>query len=314
MNKEERMHRLMGDIDDDLVVDAARKPIRKAVWIPAVAAAACVALTVGLWQGGVFDPAAIPVEPSEGVAVTEPSEEAAVTEPSEKTEPSKTETTKTTTKTKPYTLISGEDNTSGFASEAIPSLKDRLVSPALEEKMKEYRDVNAVFQVAVSLAATIEDWDECNTFIETDEEYQSLLKQYKEAKTAEKKAGDRLHESRVNNEDSEIQAALLEEFRKVEKTANDLSHKLHILEQKLIEKIMASLEEERISCAAKYGKMEPISGCGYGYGYGIGYYDDHAGYYMELTADAINELADRGGYVFCLATIPNDTIGDMWCE
>ncbi len=41
--------------------------IRKAVWVPAVAAAACVALAVGLWQGGVFDPAPIPVEtPDEG--------------------------------------------------------------------------------------------------------------------------------------------------------------------------------------------------------------------------------------------------------
>lgn len=69
MTKEERLHHLFGDIDDELVADATRKPVRKAVWVPLVAAAACVALTVGLWQGGVFAPTA-PIDsaspPSQG--------------------------------------------------------------------------------------------------------------------------------------------------------------------------------------------------------------------------------------------------------
>lgn len=49
MKKEERLHRLMGDIDDDLVADAAAKPIPLKVWLPRVTAAvAAVALTVGI--------------------------------------------------------------------------------------------------------------------------------------------------------------------------------------------------------------------------------------------------------------------------
>ncbi len=49
MKKEERLHRLMGDIDDDLVADAAAKPIPLKVWLPRVTAAvAAVALTVGV--------------------------------------------------------------------------------------------------------------------------------------------------------------------------------------------------------------------------------------------------------------------------
>ena len=49
MKKEERLHRLMGEIDDDLVADAAAKPIPLKVWLPRVTAAvAAVALTVGL--------------------------------------------------------------------------------------------------------------------------------------------------------------------------------------------------------------------------------------------------------------------------
>ena len=49
MKKEERLNRLFGDIDDDLVADAAAKPIPLKVWLPRVTAAvAAVALTVGL--------------------------------------------------------------------------------------------------------------------------------------------------------------------------------------------------------------------------------------------------------------------------
>ena len=49
MKKEERLHRLFGDIDDNLVADAATRPIPLKVWLPRVTAAvAAVALVVGL--------------------------------------------------------------------------------------------------------------------------------------------------------------------------------------------------------------------------------------------------------------------------
>ena len=49
MKKEERLNRLFGDIDDDLVADAAPSPIPLKVWLPRVtASAAAVALVVGL--------------------------------------------------------------------------------------------------------------------------------------------------------------------------------------------------------------------------------------------------------------------------
>ena len=66
-------------------------------------------------------------------------------------------------------------------------------------------------------------------------------------------------------------------------------------EWEVIHDHVASRNEERISYAAKYSKTEPIRNyCEYPAG---GY-----GCYMELTADAINELADRGGYDFFLAS------------
>ena len=49
MKKEERLNRLFGDIDDDLVAGAAARPIPLRVWLPRVTAAvAAVALVVGL--------------------------------------------------------------------------------------------------------------------------------------------------------------------------------------------------------------------------------------------------------------------------
>lgn len=262
MKKEERLYRLLGDIDDDLVADATRK----GVWMPLVAAAACVALTIGLWQGGVFTPAHSPLEtPDESTATEE------ITEP--------------------YILVGGEENSDPMDNDRIPTLNDRLVSPALEEKMKEYRDVNAVFQVIAFCAHTVEDDDERYAFIKANEEYQSLLKQYKKARKAEKSAGDHLHESRVNNNAPAIQATLTDEYLKAKKTFDDLSYKLNRLREELSKQYYDALEKERILYAAKYSKTEPI--------YGYGRFGN--GYYMELTADAINELADRGGYYLYLA-------------
>lgn len=231
MKKEERLHRLLGDIDDDLVANAARKPIRKAVWVPAVAAAACVALTVGLWQGGVFSPAEIPVETPD------------------------VSTTGETTES--YILVGGEEDSDSMQNDTS---NHRPISSALKEKIQEYRDVNAVFQVVVFSDYTDKDADELENYRKSDKKYQTLYKQYMEASTMAER----------------------------EKIYNDY---LSPYSYELWEKYIDMLEKERISYAAKYSKTEPI----YGYGrFGTGYY-------MELTADDISELAKRGGYIFKLA-------------
>lgn len=134
MKKEERLHRLLGDIDDDLVADAARKPIRKAVWVPAVAAAACVALTVGLWQGGVFDPAEIPVEtPDESTTTTaeptEPSKDATTTT-AEPTEPSKADPSKTAATTTEKPTEPSKDTTTTPAKPINPSKNETTKTTA----------------------------------------------------------------------------------------------------------------------------------------------------------------------------------------
>ena len=161
MNKEERLHRLFGDIDDELVADAARKPIRKAVWVPAVAAAACVALTVGLWQGGVFDPAPIPVEtPDVSSTTAEATEPSKKTEPSKTTakhtDPSKTEPTKTTepSKTTKPIIINGKkvvfaDESSGFIPNSRPN--GGYLHGTVKEKMEQYKGQDVLYAVIVEV-------------------------------------------------------------------------------------------------------------------------------------------------------------------
>ena len=317
MKKEERLHRLFGDIDDGLVAEATRRPVRKAVWVPIVAAAACVALTVGLWQRGVFSPADISVEtpdestttevtePTDTTAVTDPTD--VVTDPTDTTADTTTTTTEkstttekpttgstakptTTTTTEPYILVGGEDDLSSSphdSSDGYPSLKRRFISPTLEEKMKEYCDVNAVFQVGVMSAYTIEDDKEISNFLKTDEEYQSLKKQRKAASEAYKEAKKHYEDCEYPDDDPRRED--------LKRKMNELRNELRDLLVKIADydyKIVRNRMEERLSYAAQYSITEPVSGFGL----------QGKGYYMQLTADAINELADRGGYDFFLAS------------
>ena len=86
--KHMKLFRALGEIDPKYVDEATRHSVSKRVWMPVAAAAACVALAVGLWQGGVFAPAQLPVEPpTEGstTEVNEPTDTDVVTDPTDTT-------------------------------------------------------------------------------------------------------------------------------------------------------------------------------------------------------------------------------------
>ncbi len=167
MTKEERLHQIFGDIDDDLVADATHKPTHKRIWMPLIAAATCVALTVGLWQGGVFDPATPPV--------TEPGEEPSATEPSED---STATTTPTTTKSK--LLITADAPDRSDSSEMIDAeiewpTKENAFTPLLKEKMEQYQDANATFAVIVQLDVPYARYEEFKKrYSESNEELRRL--------------------------------------------------------------------------------------------------------------------------------------------
>lgn len=275
---------------------------------PLTAAAACAAvLGVALYLGG-NTPDDLPVLPPVGnedttttTEVTEATDSTAkpTTKDTTTTTTAKPTTTTTaekttTTTTAPYILVGGEDDYEGSPSENIPSLKDRLVSPALEEKMKEYRDVNAVYQVVIFFKLCMEDEDAIDKLIEADEEYQSLEKQYKEARKALKEANKREDDCEYPYDDPR-KAALTQERIDAEKKKCEISCEMGDLRHELFKKFVKNLKQERFEYAAQFSKTEPIKDYCQG---GDGSY----GCYMELTADAINELIDRGGYDLFLAS------------
>ena len=276
---------------------------------PVTAAAACVAvLGVALYLGG-NTPDDLPVLPPVGNedTTTEVTESTTTTtERAEKTTSKATATTvkpttttvkpttTTTTTTAPYILVGGEDDYEGSQSENIPSLKDRLVSPALEEKMKEYHDVNAVYQVVIFFKLCMEDEDAIDKLIEADEEYQSIEKQYEAARKALKEADKRFDDCEYPYTDPR-KAALWEERNEAEKKRCEISCEMYDLNYELFKRFVKNLKQERFEYAAQFSKTEPIKDyCQGG--------DGNYGCYMELTADAINKLIDRGGYDLFLAS------------
>ena len=165
--KNGKLFRAIGDIDPRYVEEAARgKAVpflrRKAVWMPLVAAAACVALTVGLWQGGVFDPAEIPVEaPNEGATTTTVN----TTVPADTTVDTTTTTTAKPTTTQAAVLITADEPDRSDMREVTdadmkwPS-KGNACTPLLKEKMEQYRGTNATFAVIVTPAISYAKYEE----------------------------------------------------------------------------------------------------------------------------------------------------------
>ena len=283
--------RLLERRDSYVAVQAAKRKRIMQVALPMSGGLLAALLCVGLWQGGAFAPAQLPVEaPNEGTTTE-------ATEPTDTTADTTTTTTAkptTPTTTEPYILVGGEDDYEGSQSENIPSLKDRLVSPALEEKMKEYHDVNAVYQVVIFFKLCMEDEDAIDKLIEADEEYQSIEKQYEAARKALKEADKRFDDCEYPEGDPR-QYALWEERNEAEKKKCEISCEMGDLRYELFKRFVKNLKQERFEYAAQFSKTEPIKDYCQG---GNGSY----GCYMELTADAINKLIDRGGYDLFLAS------------
>ena len=302
--------RLLERRDRYVAAQAAKRKRLMRVALPAGGGLLVTLLCVGLWQGGAFENTP-PVTDGSGQGTTVPAAPTTATGDSAPTDadgttiegadtttakPTTTTTTETaTTTTEPYILVGGEDDfTFGSDnSDGYPSLKRRFISPTLEEKMKEYCDVNAVFQVGVMSAYTIEDDKEISNFLKTNEEFQSFKKQRKAASEAYKEAKKHYEDCEYPDDDPRRED--------LKRKMNELSNERSDLLEKIVDyyyKIVRNRMEERLSYAAQYSITEPVSG------FGI----NGNGYYMQLTADAINELADRGGYEFYLASDPEEIV------
>ena len=154
-----------------------------------ITSAACVALTVGLWQGGVFDPATPPVDmPGDTTSTAEPTKDTTestetptttTTEPNETTKPTEsgktsksttkkstessktkktTESTKTTVTTIDGKMVVFADEPSELFSAARPS--GGYLHGTVKDKMELYKGQDVLYAVIVEVLYTQSDFDE----------------------------------------------------------------------------------------------------------------------------------------------------------
>ena len=202
------------------------------------------------------------------------------------TAPTQSKPQPTTTPTVPQKIVitADEPDVYGDASpDGILSLYKKYISPALQEKMKLHSSDNVVFSVIVELPITVEDY---NSFSSTDEE---LLRLEKERDIASQEFEDALEQYGWTEDVREMQ-------KKLQRIASEWEYLLHeltmeyllgVLDQRINE--LTHLSENAPIPISTDTRFKPL----------FAFNADYA-FFMELTADEINELAERGGYVIRL--------------
>ena len=263
---------------------------------------------------------------STDTTVTEaPTQTAATTHPSTlhtvKTEPSKT--TATTHKTEPTKatapttapaklLIAANtnDNTGNFGDEEALSIKKRYLSRRLKETMAYYEGEDyykggdiVVYAVVVSMPSMKEYSDD---FWNSNEEWAQIFKEMDEVYDAFDKEAHRLNPSwdGVDSRDIEIwtdtMRANYERYLTLIKVRNSIYDEYYA---PYVEMIL----EQQFEALNAVSSTEPVDICENSFRF-------YNAYYAELTADAINTLAERGGYTFSLAVANQRDYSGTWFD
>ena len=224
----------------------------------------------------------------------------------------KTEPTKTTATTAPKkVLITGstpDDYGADYFGDEAPKFRYGEISPLLKEAMEANKDTNAVFAVMVAVCPRFDQAavkDEMNKAIEeykaTDEMVQLAEKRqlaYDEWQTAnatewyKKQEEYRYYANKYNN----LLFKFEEEYTRA-LAAKEVEVLAKLSETELFD-LVADAESKPLS------EVSPIVLILHNYSYGPNFYS------TVLSADAINELAERGSYMFWLDS--PDTINDVY--
>lgn len=229
------------------------------------------------------------------------------TRPTTKTEPSKT----TATTAPKKVLITGstpDDYGADYFGDEAPKFRYGEISPLLKTAMEENKDSNAVFAVMVAVCPRFDQAavkDEMNKAIEeykaTDEMVQLAEKRqlaYDEWQTAnatewyKKQEEYRYYANKYNN----LLFKFEEEYTRA-LAAKEVEVLAKLSETELFD-LVADAESKPLS------EVSPIVLILHNYSYGPNFYS------TVLSADAINELAERGSYMFWLDS--PDTINDVY--
>ena len=190
-------------------------------------------------------------------------------------------------------LIIGTEPDNNFTDAGMFHKNEKYISHALQEQMDRYKGVDAAYAVLVAIPATHEDmyedfWTSTEELAQFYQEYYDVLDTFEKEALLYNPTWDR---SDVNDieiwtdtmrENWDYWVALVEKRRELEGQPRT-DYVKSVLSQRL-EELIAICEKEPIVTVS-----ETISVFRYAY-------------YVELTAEQINTLAVKGGYVFRLAS------------
>lgn len=234
------------------------------------------------------------------------------TVPPKPTAPSKTEPTQTTAPTalqKVLIVADTNDNTGNFDEEVL-SVKKRYLSRRLKETMAYYEGEDyykggdiVVYAVVVSMPYMKEYSDD---FWNSNEEWAQIFKEMDEVYDAFDKEAHRLNPSwdGVDSRDIEIWTDTMRTNYERWLMLIDERNRIH---DECYDSFMDMVLDQQFEALKVASSTEPIDICENSYRF-------CNAYYVELTADAINALAERGGYTFSLAVANQRDYSGMWFD
>ena len=193
-------------------------------------------------------------------------------------------------------LITGDEPDNSFSDQGSYSKNEIYISRSLQEKMNQYKGVDVTYAVIVAIPIMHEDWDE--DFWASTEELVQFKKEYWDAYYAFKEEA-LLHNPSwdcVNPNHIEVWTDTMRETREYWLT---LVKKEQELNDQPLTAYVESVLNRRFEVLKTLCEKEPVDiFCQTNLHLNV----THHAYYAELTADAINTLAEQGGYVFRLAS------------
>lgn len=192
-------------------------------------------------------------------------------------------------------LITGDDSDNHRYDESTFNKKERYITPALQRKMKEYKNKDVLYAVIVTLPVTNEDRNE--DFWASTEELVQFRKEYRDVQDAFKEEA-LLHNPTWDGGNPNHIEVWTDTMRANYEYWLTLVKKEQELNGQPRADYLQLVLNQRFEVLKDLCDKEPVVvTCGQGV---YGAYEST--YYAELTAEAINTLAAQGGYVFRLAS------------
>lgn len=187
----------------------------------------------------------------------------------------------------------------GDYTDSALDLHGDYLSSKLKSKMdlyKDCKDEEVVYRAIVAIFIAQEDYEQADKLVDANKEVQLLTEQAISAREAEQKARTEYQsffKANPGNEPELIakRKQMVADIEEKEKIRKELNYKIGTLREKILNEYINQVKEERLEFATRFSEKEPVAVS-----------HNEWVYYMDLTADEINLLAEQGGYMIALAS------------